>query len=106
MKKLILSLCLFCSILMYSQDRKEFAGIWQDINNDETVLVVYHDKIIKSLKFWNFKFATIPINNLITFKKNFIYPRISARGVPAHVGVHWIDNIYIHSSWSSKCRKP
>ena len=37
--------------LMYSQDRKEFAGIWQDINNEETVLVVYHDKIIKSLKF-------------------------------------------------------
>lgn len=34
MKKLILSLCLFCSILMYSQDRKEFAGVWQDINNE------------------------------------------------------------------------
>ena len=70
MKKLILSLCLFCSILMYSQDRKEFAGVWQDINNEETVLVVYHDKIIKSLKFWNFRLC-----DQFNIKESFLYEK-------------------------------
>jgi len=55
MKKLILSLFLFCSTLVYSQDRKEFAGVWQDINNEDTVLIIHHNKTIGYLKFWNFK---------------------------------------------------
>tara|TARA_R100000541_G_C1875732_1_gene81561 strand:+ start:184 stop:525 length:342 start_codon:yes stop_codon:yes gene_type:complete len=56
MKNLIITLGLFFSVFAYSQDREEFAGVWQDVKNEDTVLVIYHNKTIGSLKFWNFKF--------------------------------------------------
>ena len=46
MKNLIITLGLFCSVFMYSQDREDFAGVWQDVKNEDTVLVIYHDKTI------------------------------------------------------------
>ena len=55
MKNLIITLVLFCSVFSYSQDRKDFAGVWQDVKNDDTLLVIYHNETIGSLKFWNFK---------------------------------------------------
>ena len=70
MKKLILSLAFLFSVFVYSQDRKQFAGVWQDINNEENVLVVYHNRIIKSLKFWNFR-----LNKEFNIKESFLYEK-------------------------------
>jgi hypothetical protein len=55
MKNLIIVLSLFFSVFIYSQDRKDFGGVWQDVKNEDTVLVIYHNETIGSLKFWNFK---------------------------------------------------
>ena len=68
MKNLIITLGLFCSVFMYSQDREDFAGVWQDVKNEDTVLVIYHDKTIGFLKFWNFK-----LNKNWSINEDFLY---------------------------------
>jgi len=55
MKKLIITLGLFCSTFMYSQEKSEFAGVWQAVNDPESILIIYENKDLEQFNFYNYK---------------------------------------------------
>jgi len=56
MKNLIITLSLFTFMFTFSQENKEdFKGVWQADSNSENILIIYDNKKLDRLNFYNYK---------------------------------------------------